>query len=145
MALVLRDDEITLERASHIGVLGRAFPLEDAKQTLSRQLRAMGYRKLSARPRHHAQADGAIEDFKKRMARPSADQARLAAGGNLSRYQPEPGREIAAAGEGLAVVGHRLLPKHEAASDHERSEDHREDQQHHIRPACMCFIPCLSG
>jgi len=36
-----------------------------AKQTLSRELRAMGYRKLSARPRHHAQAAGAIEDFKK--------------------------------------------------------------------------------
>jgi transposase len=36
-----------------------------AKQTLSRELRAMGYRKLSARPRHHAQAQGAIEDFKK--------------------------------------------------------------------------------
>ena len=41
-----------------------------AKQTLSRELRALGYRKLSARPRHHAQADGAIEEFKKRMARP---------------------------------------------------------------------------
>jgi len=36
-----------------------------AKQTLSRELRAMGYRKLSGRPRHHAQAAGAIEDFKK--------------------------------------------------------------------------------
>ena len=36
-----------------------------AKQTLSRELRAMGDRKLSARPRHHAQAAGAIEDFKK--------------------------------------------------------------------------------
>ena len=35
-----------------------------AKQTLSRELRAMNYRKLSARPRHHAQADGAIELFK---------------------------------------------------------------------------------
>jgi transposase len=41
------------------------FRLTIAKQTLSRELRAMGYRKLSARPRHHAQADGAIEDFKK--------------------------------------------------------------------------------
>jgi putative transposase len=40
-----------------------------AKQTLSRELRAMGYRKLSARPRHHAQADGAIEDFKKTSPR----------------------------------------------------------------------------
>jgi transposase len=36
-----------------------------AKQTLSRELRAMGYRKLSARPRHHAQAEGAVEHFKK--------------------------------------------------------------------------------
>ena len=35
-----------------------------SKQTLSRELRAIGYRKLSARPRHHAQRPGAIEDFK---------------------------------------------------------------------------------
>jgi hypothetical protein len=41
---------------------------------LSRELRAMGYRKLSARPRHHAQAEGAIEDFKKRMAREPASR-----------------------------------------------------------------------
>lgn len=41
------------------------FRIVVAKQTLSRELRAMGYRKLSARPRHHAQAEGAIEDFKK--------------------------------------------------------------------------------
>ena len=39
-----------------------------SKQTLSRALRKMGYRKLSARPRHHAQAKGAIEDFKKPVA-----------------------------------------------------------------------------
>jgi transposase len=41
------------------------FRIRIAKQTLSRELRAMGYRKLSARPRHHAQAEGVIEDFKK--------------------------------------------------------------------------------
>jgi putative transposase len=41
------------------------FRVVVAKQTLSRELRAMDYRKLSARPRHHAQAAGAIEDFKK--------------------------------------------------------------------------------
>ena len=29
----------------------------------------MGYRKLSARPRHHAQAEGAVEDFKSFPAR----------------------------------------------------------------------------
>ena len=39
------------------------FRITIAKQTLSRELRAMGYRKLSARPRHHAQVEGAIEDW----------------------------------------------------------------------------------
>src|SRR5271157_3208607 len=46
------------------------FRVVVAEQTLSRVLRAMGYRKLSARPRHHAQAEGAIEDFKK-VSRPA--------------------------------------------------------------------------
>ena len=45
------------------------FRITIAKQTLSRELRAMGYRKLSARPRHYAQAAGAIEDFKKASPR----------------------------------------------------------------------------
>ena len=45
------------------------FRITIAKQTLSRELRAMGYRKLSARPRHHAQAAGAIENFKKTSPR----------------------------------------------------------------------------
>ena len=35
-----------------------------SETTMSRELRAMGYRKLSARPRHHAQAVGAIDDLK---------------------------------------------------------------------------------
>ena len=41
------------------------FGIRIAKQTLSRELRAMGYRKLSARPRHHAQNEHAVEAFKK--------------------------------------------------------------------------------
>ena len=41
------------------------FRISIAKQTMSRELRALGYRKLSARPRHHAQAEGAIDRFKK--------------------------------------------------------------------------------
>ena len=45
------------------------FRITIAKQTLSREMRAMGYRKLSARPRHHAQAAGVIEDFKKASPR----------------------------------------------------------------------------
>jgi transposase len=45
--------------------LWEEFRVRVAKQTLSRELRALGYRKLSARPRHHAQAEGAVDGFKK--------------------------------------------------------------------------------
>ena len=41
------------------------FGVSLCEDTMSRALRAMGYRKLTARPRHHAQAAGAIEEFKK--------------------------------------------------------------------------------
>jgi transposase len=41
------------------------FRISISRQTLGRELRAMGYRKLSARPRHHAQAAGAVEAFQK--------------------------------------------------------------------------------
>ena len=45
------------------------FEVRIAKPTLSREVRALGYRKLTARPRHHAQAEGAIEAFKKTLPR----------------------------------------------------------------------------
>ena len=45
--------------------LWEEFRVRIARQTLSRELRSLGYRKLTARPRHHAQAEGAIEHFKK--------------------------------------------------------------------------------
>jgi hypothetical protein len=41
------------------------FRVAVSQQTLGRVLRKMGYRKLSARPRRHAQATGVIEEFKK--------------------------------------------------------------------------------
>ena len=41
------------------------FGLSITKQTLSREMRALGFRKLSARPRHHGQKEEAIADFKK--------------------------------------------------------------------------------
>src|SRR3954465_1932349 len=37
--------------------LGEEHRVTVAKQTMSREVRALGYRKLSARPRHHAQAE----------------------------------------------------------------------------------------
>jgi len=41
------------------------FRVSVSPQTLSRELRALGYRKLSARPRHHAQDPDRLEQFKK--------------------------------------------------------------------------------
>jgi transposase len=45
------------------------FRIVIAKQTLSRVLRSMGYRKLSARPRHHAHDPAAAVAFKKAFPR----------------------------------------------------------------------------
>lgn len=45
--------------------LWEEFRVSVSKQTLSREVRALGYRKLSARPRHHAQAEGAVEGFRR--------------------------------------------------------------------------------
>ncbi len=57
------------------------FQITISQQTLSRELRALNYRKLSARPRHHAKSDAQVDAFKKpsrpvwrrsRQARPVA-------------------------------------------------------------------------
>jgi transposase len=47
------------------------FRISISKQTLSRELRALGFRKLSARPRHHAQDAEAMAAFKKTLPRAS--------------------------------------------------------------------------
>jgi transposase len=61
------------------------FRISISKQTLSRELRAMTYRKLSARPRHHAKNEAAVAAFKKtsrpvwrslRRPRPAASPSR---------------------------------------------------------------------
>ncbi len=41
------------------------FGISVSRQTLGRELRAMGFRKLSARPQHYAQDSDAIDAFKK--------------------------------------------------------------------------------
>jgi transposase len=43
------------------------YGLSVTKQILSRELRALGYRKLSARPRHHAHDEAAVVAFKKKF------------------------------------------------------------------------------
>jgi len=51
--------------------LKSTFGIAISLPTLSREVRSLGYRKLSARPRHHAQDPDAIENFKKGGSQPS--------------------------------------------------------------------------
>ena len=44
------------------------YRLPISKQALSREVRALGYRKLSARPRHHAKSEAAVEHAKSEAA-----------------------------------------------------------------------------
>ena len=45
--------------------LWEEFRIAVSETTPGRELRALGYRKLSARPRHHEKSEAAVEDFKK--------------------------------------------------------------------------------
>jgi transposase len=47
------------------------FGVSVSETTMGRELRAMGFRKLSARPRHHAQDPEVLEAFKKRTSPPA--------------------------------------------------------------------------
>jgi transposase len=67
------------------------FRITISQQTLSRELRALDYRKLSARPRHHAKNEAEVTSFKKpsppvwrrsRGLRPTASRSRS---GSLTR------------------------------------------------------------
>ena len=58
--------------------LGDEFQITISKQTLSRELRALGYRKLSARPRHHAKSEAQVAAFK--IYGPAVRRKRAASG-----------------------------------------------------------------
>ena len=53
------------------------FGLSLSETTVSRELKRLGFRKLSARPRHYAQNEAAVEAFKK-ASRPSWQGSRRA-------------------------------------------------------------------
>jgi transposase len=61
--------------------LWEEFRVPISKQTLSREVRALGYRKLSARPRHHEKNEAEVSAFKKlslpvwRRSRPRRPEA----------------------------------------------------------------------
>jgi transposase len=58
------------------------FRITISQQTLSRELRSLHYRKLSARPRHHAKNEAEVDAFKKpsRLVWRRSRPVRLAAG-----------------------------------------------------------------
>jgi arginine repressor len=47
------------------------FGVSLTETTVGRELKKLGYVKLTARPRHHAQNEYAMEDFKKGASQPS--------------------------------------------------------------------------
>ena len=57
--------------------LWEEFRVSVSRQTLSRELHALGYAKLSARPRHHGQNPDALEAFKKASQPRSRRSSRL--------------------------------------------------------------------
>ncbi len=58
--------------------LWEEFRVAISKQTLSREVRALGYRKLSARPRHHAKSEAEVDAFK--IYGPAVRRKRAASG-----------------------------------------------------------------
>ena len=54
--------------------LDEEFAVSLDETTVGRELKAMGFRKLSARPRHHAQNEFAVEAFKK-TSRPKSKRS----------------------------------------------------------------------
>jgi hypothetical protein len=67
---MLRMSRVTLSRQDPLRqTLWAEFRIGVSETTLSRELRALGDRKLSARPRHHAKSEQAVAVFKKSFPR----------------------------------------------------------------------------
>src|SRR3954463_13563565 len=95
--------------------LWEEFRITISKQTLSRELRAMDYRKLSARPRHHAKNEAAVAAFKKtsppvwrRSPRPRPAASRSRSG---SPMRPGSGRRTRSPGAGPNAARARPPPR----------------------------------
>ena len=98
-----------------IAWLWEEFRITISKQTLSRELRAMNYRKLSARPRHHAKSEAAVSAFKKtsppvwrRSQRPRLMASRSRSG---SPMRPGSGRRTRSRGAGPNAARARQPPR----------------------------------
>src|SRR3954453_8399107 len=90
------------------------FRITISKQTLSRELRAMNYRKLSARPRHHAKSEAAVAAFKKTSPpawRRSHKRLMATRSRSGSPMRPGSGRRTRSPGAGPNVAPARQPPR----------------------------------
>ncbi len=60
-----RDGVMRWRLADLVDWIGESFAITLDQRTVSRELKAMGFARMTMRPRHHAQEPGVIEDFKK--------------------------------------------------------------------------------
>jgi transposase len=112
------------------------FRISISETTLSRALRALGYRKLSARPRHHAQNPEALELFKKvspppwrRSGRASRRGLRSNCGGRTRPVSARRTRSRAAGPDGAPAPGPRTIRGRARSTSSEQSARNRARAQ----------------
>jgi len=115
------------------------FQISLSETTLSRELRALGYRKLSARPCHYAQDPEALELFKKvsrppwrRSGRASRRALRSSCGGRTRRGSARRTRSPAAGPDGEPGPAPRRISGRVRSTSSERSARNRA----RARPWC---------
>src|SRR5215208_5378137 len=108
------------------------FRISLSETTLSRELRSLGYRKLSARPRHYAQDPAALELFKKvspppwrRSGRASRRAPRSSCGGRTRPVSARRTRLPAAGPDGAPGPGPRTISGRVRSTSSEQSARNR--------------------
>src|SRR4051794_16777646 len=112
------------------------FRISLSETTLSRELRSLGYRKLSARPRHDAQNPEALELFKKvspppwrRSGRASRTAPRSSCGGRTRRAWARRTRSRVAGPDGAPGLVPRTISGRVRSPSSERSAPRRARAQ----------------
>src|SRR4051812_29273041 len=115
------------------------FQISLSETTLSRELRALGYRKLSARPRHYAQNPEALELFKKlspppwkRSGRASRTALLQNCGGRTRPGSARRTRSPAAGPDGAPGPGPRMI------SGRVRSTSSGQPARNRVRARSWC-------
>src|SRR5204863_4432947 len=116
------------------------FRISVSETTLGRELRALGYRKLSARPRHYAQNPAALELFKKvspppwrRSGQASQTAPRSSCGGRTRPVSARRTRSPGAGPDGAPGLAPRTI------SGRVRSPSSEQSARNRARAQPWCF------